>query len=259
MKKFLIGIMVFAVLVGIGFAVVFNLTSDIVEVAEDFFQGVHDGDLARAEALLSEDFKASTSSAELRQFLDQTALSDYTSASWSSRSVSGSTGELEGSVETESGGTIPVKIAFVKEAAGWKIQNIEKDAAGLTHRSQARSIPTDAEVEQMVGASMQELAMAINNREFSTFYGNVAKLWQAQTSAEALATGFASFSDQNIDLTVLRDMDPIFSEPPRIDEETSVLKAKGYYSTHPSVTYFDLDYIYEHPDWRLAGVDVNVR
>jgi hypothetical protein len=106
---------------------------------------------------------------------------------------------------------------------------------------------------------MHDMALALNSRDFSSFYQNIAKLWQAQTSAEDLASAFASLMDQDVDLKVLEGMDPIFSEVPHIDAETGMLTVQGYYETQPSVTHIDLGYLYEHPVWKLGSVDLQFR
>jgi len=76
-------------------------------------------------------------------------------------------------------------------------------------------------------------------------------------SVDEFKNAFISFIEQDIDLTTLKDMEPVISDAPRIDPETGALLVKGYYSSQPSVTNFDLKYIYEHPNWKLAAINVN--
>ena len=88
---------------------------------------VHEGNYEAAASWLSEQFHTMTSSEELRRFMEETALANYRNATWSSRFITGRTGELEGAVETWDGGTVPVMMSFVKEDTGWKILSIKTD------------------------------------------------------------------------------------------------------------------------------------
>ncbi len=100
---------------------VFYLTSGITRTADQFFKSVKRNDMQAAHTYLSEGFRASTSQEQLETFLKGTALINYKRASWGSRSITGKTGEINGSIETADGGTIPIKMEFVKEKEGWKI------------------------------------------------------------------------------------------------------------------------------------------
>ncbi len=259
MKKLLIGLGVVAILVIIALVVVFQLTSGIVDVADQFFKAVQSKEFSEAYTYVAEDFRAATSLEQLKTYLEQSALINYQDASWNSREITTSQGKLEGTIKTPDGGSVPVRMTFVKEQGKWKILYIEKTAAGLMAEEETtKTIPPLDELNLMTTNAMHELALAINARDFSSFYAKLSKLWQSQTTADDLYNAFKSFSDQNVDLTVLEGMDPVFDQPPKIDE-TGMLILEGYYPTHPSVTHFDLKYLYEHPAWKLAGVHVKVK
>lgn len=259
MKKLLIGLGVVVVLVIIALVVVFRLTSGIVEVADQFFKAVQAQEFSEAYTYVAQDFRAATSLEQLKTFLEQSALINYQEASWSSREITTSQAKLEGTIKTADGGSVPIMMTFVKEDGEWKILYIEKTAAGLaTKEETTKSIPPLDEINLMTAEAMHELALAINARDFSIFYAKLSKLWQSQTTADDLYSAFKSFSDQNVDLTILKGMDPVFDQPPKIDEN-DMLILEGYYPTQPSVTHFDLKYLYEHPAWKLAGVHVQLK
>ncbi len=259
MKKIFIGLGILAVIVIIGIFVVFRLTSGIVDVADQFFKAVQAQEFSEAYTYVAEDFRAATSLDQLKTFLGQSALINYQNASWNSREITTSQGKLEGTIKTTDGGSVPVRMTFVKEQGKWKILYIEKTEAGLMAEEETtKTIPPLDEINLMTANAMHELALAINARDFSSFYAKLSKLWQSQTTADDLYKAFKSFSDQNVDLTVLEGMDPVFDQPPKIDDN-GMLILEGYYPTQPSVTYFDLKYLYEHPGWKLAGVHVQLK
>ena len=135
MKKFLkiiIGIVVFIILVVV---LVFYLTGDMVDAANSFFKAVKQNDIAKARGYLAEEFKAATDEKALKEFLSSSALLNFKETSWGERQISsGNRGELNGSVKTETGGTIPVRLTLVKESGGWKIYSLQKQTAGLTSK-----------------------------------------------------------------------------------------------------------------------------
>ncbi len=257
MKIFLIIILVLVFLVLLILFFVFQLTGGITTTVDQFFKAVKEKDFSKAYSLTSQEFQAATSLEQLEKFLEGTALLDYQKASWSSRSVSGKQGDLEGSVTTSSGGTVPVKIALVKENDGWKILSIRKADAGLLSEK-ALQVPAENELNQLVNSTIHQLALSINSRDFTNFHNHISRLWQAQITREELFEIFKSFSDQNIDLTVLESIDPVFSEPPHLNAD-NLLILTGYYPTQPSMTYFTLKYTMEYPNWKLFGINVEIK
>jgi hypothetical protein len=258
MKKILIIVGAALTLIVIGIALVFYFTSGVVEVANSFFSAVKAGDYNRARGFLSEDFRAATPTGAMRDFLEQSALINYASANWGTRTISGSQGELEGEIKTRDSGTVPVKMTFVKENGFWKILSLRKFEAGILTGERGKAVPSYNELKFMANGSLHDLALAIKAGDFTDFYQNIARLWQSQTNKEDLLTSFKSFTDQNIDLTVLNGMDPVFDKRPIIDSN-GFLALQGYYPTKPSVAYFELKYGYEYPEWKLVSINVSVR
>lgn len=259
MKKFLIFFFVLIVLVILIVAAVFLLTSGVTGTADDFFMAVKSGDMEAASVFLSEEFNAATSREEFEAFLKGTALVDYESASWSSRGVEGKTGFVEGSVTTADGGTIPISIKFVKENGKWRILSIEKAAAGLEEKPPSgKPIPDDGELRLMTDIAHRDFALAVNKGDFTDFHQTLSELWKNQITPAKLLEIFQSFVDQEIDLTVLSQFKPVFSEPPGLNED-GFLVLTGYYPTQPSIVYFTIKYVYEHPNWKLAGIHINLK
>ena len=258
MKKTLIVIGITAVLVTGAIALIFYLTSGVVKVAESFFSAIEAGDYTKAHNYLSEDFHAATPSEALKSFLEKNALINYSQASWGTRTISGSQGELEGTIATREGGTVPIKMTFVKEKGFWRIQSLWKSEAGVVRGDSRKTIPLDDELGQLANRSMHDLALAIHAKDFTNFYNNIARLWQSQTNKEDLSASFKSFTEQGIDLTILDSVNPIFNEKTFIDND-GFLVLQGYYPTTPSTAYFKLKYAYEYPDWKLVSIDVRIK
>jgi G:T/U-mismatch repair DNA glycosylase len=150
------------------------------------------------------------------------------------------------------------ELEYVYESPEWKLLGTEiRPSASLLSESNTQ-IPPEEQLKQLVQKTMLDFALAIKARDFTGFYFNISKLWQSQTTKEELANIFKSFSDQNIDLTVLQELNPIFTKDPQLTDE-GVLVLQGNYSTTPFIVSFTLKYIYEKPEWKLFGINVKIK
>jgi hypothetical protein len=256
-KKLLIGVVIVLVLIGAIVAVVFYLTGDLTRSADRFLTLIREGKTKEAYLSTAREFQAATPEDSFLAFLKSSSVADYESATWSSRSLSNNIGELEGSIKTRGGGTIPIKLKLVKEGGEWRILAIEKAAAGLVATSTTPALPADEELRSLTNSSVQLLARAINNKDFAEFYGATSKIWQGQTNPGSLKEAFKSFIDQNIDLTFVEGRSPEFSEKPLIDDSGRLI-LKGYYPTQPSRLNFTVKFVRQESEWKLIGINVSV-
>ncbi|MGI9317437.1 MAG: hypothetical protein ACR2QW_08915 [bacterium] len=252
--KIILGIIV-AIALGIGS--VFYFTADMVDATDGFFTSVKNNDLDKAYSWLSEDFKASTSPDDLKDFVDVNGLGNYKEASWSSRSIEGGKGEISGTITTDSGNTVPLTVGFVKGGDGWKIYSIRKPAAGLQSDSTAVEVPEEDEAVRLIRKSINHFAESVNQKSMQMFHSQISNLWQQQFSVADLDQAYKAFYDANIDLTVLNDMSPQFNFNPELDQN-GVLLIKGRYPTQPSQFHFEQKFIYEGLSWKLVGFSANI-
>jgi hypothetical protein len=257
MKKALMGCLVLVVIIVCIVAGVFYWTSDITRSGNRFFSLIRDGNAKDAYESTAREFQAQTSEAQFMDFLKNSSIADYQSAAWTSRSISNNTGELEGSLKTKAGGVIPIKVKFVKENGTWRVLSIHKAAAGVvTPETGQAAIPSDVELISMTEQPIMMLGRAINANDFGSFYSSTAKLWQKETTPDALKQIFKSFIAQKIDLTVIEGKKPEFSEKAAVDESGRLI-LKGFYLVQPAKINFALKYIQEDKQWKLIGIKVS--
>jgi len=253
--KILLGVVLFFVLV---ITAVFYFTSGLVDTADAFFTAVKQKDIVKARSYLAEDFKASTDEKALTEFLTKGAILDFKEASWSNRHISGGRGELDGSITTESGGAIPIKMVLVKEKDAWKIYAIQKPTAGLQSSNTAPTIPGPTDQVALVKQSMHDFLVSIEKKDMTHFRSTVSALWQKQHTTEKLNQAFKPIMDANANWTVLENFAPILSSEPTLDAD-GVLSIKGHYPTKPSKVYFEQTYIYEGLAWKLIGFNIEAK
>ncbi|MBN1211979.1 MAG: hypothetical protein JXA92_05325 [candidate division Zixibacteria bacterium] len=229
---------------------------DVSITVDSFFKAVQQGDLTNAyDNYLSEEFRAVATGEEFRAFLEQYQLVNYKKAAWDSVAVSQVS--LEGEIITANDSSVPLNITLVLENGNWKIQSIYR-VAGTEADEGQRTFPSDNELRAMADTATQRLGRAINTRDFTEFYDRLSDLFKSQTTPEALYSAFKSFADQDIDLTAVKGLKPVFNLPPNINDD-GILVLKGNYPSKPLIVYFEIKYIYEHPDWKLFGINVSVR
>ncbi|MGB5706312.1 MAG: hypothetical protein WBM41_05740 [Arenicellales bacterium] len=253
--KILLGVMI-VVVVGIGS--VFYFTKDMVDASDGFFTAIKNKDLDKAYSWLSEDFKTSTSIADLKYFVEINGLGNYQQASWSSRSIEVGQGEISGSVITESGNAVPLTVKFVKGKDGWKIYSIRKPSAGLQSNTNAVRMPDEREAVSLIRESISHFALSVNQKSMQAFHDHIASIWQQQFSVDDLDHAYKAFYDANIDLTVLDELTPQFTISPELDQN-GVLLITGLYPTRPSQVNFEQKYVYEGLSWKLVGFSANIK
>lgn len=258
MKKLLKILAGIVAVIGVLIAAALMMTSGVSDSADRFFAEVRAKNYAAAYAQLSADFKASTSEAEFVAFLERSALVAFNDTSWNSRSVSGDRGELEGTVITDSGGVVPIRLGFVNENGQWKIHSIHKPRAGLADDETSARRPSDEELVALADEALLKFAAAVNARDFSGYHAYISHLWRKQHTVEQLNQAFKGFMDIGVDLIpALRANSPRFDVKPAIDDN-GVLIVEGHYPTQPSRLFFKLKYIYEGVAWKLVGTNINL-
>jgi len=256
-QRFLIGLGAVAAGISTLIAIVWQLTAGIADTTNAFFLALKAGDMEKVHGYLAEDFRASTSDAELRRFVERSALANYESATWSSRSIeNNSRGELSGTVHTANGGSIPMTVSLVKENGEWKIIALRKPDAGILQDDE-RSQPNPADQSRLVRETTGRFADAVVSQDFTQFRQASASLWQRQITAERLADAFKGFSAAGIDLRSLGTVDPTVGSA-GFDAE-GAFAIEGTYPFDGKTFSYKYRYLYEGTDWKLVGINANLR
>ena len=111
----------------------------------------------------------------------------------------------------------------------------------------------------MAEETFQSFGRAVKAKDFTEFYGETAKMWQKQTTAADLKKAFAPYQNDKIDLLgAVEGKDFILTPAAKINSD-GVLVVEGYYPTAPNKIYCTLKYLQEEEEWKLIGINVNVK
>lgn len=258
MKTLLKVVVGLAVMFIVAIGIVYWLTAGMADTANAFFQAIKKQDLAEARGYLSEDFKASTDATALNEFLTQSSILHFKEASWSNRETSGGRGELNGTIRTETGGVVPLKVMFIKENGAWKIYGIQKPTAGLQSEVSSPTVPSKTDQVVLVKRSMHEFALSVNSKSMQHFRSTVSQTWQRQVTTEQLDQVFGKAYGIGVDLTVLDKIEPVLDGQVALGKNGELV-LRGYYATRPDQVSFEQSYVYEGIGWKLLGFGFNIK
>ena len=149
-------------------------------------------------------------------------------------------------------------LSYTYEDTAWRLAGINVETSPMPDsKPKPGEMPTDSLMKQMAQETMLNFAVAVHARDFSAFYSKISRAWQKQVTKEKMEATFKPFSDNNIDLTVLKDYAPTFTEKPTISGE-GILFIKGKYELSQGEVLFAHKYVYEASVWRLLGINVNI-
>lgn len=245
MKK-LFKIFVFLIFVGIiGFVAAMFFTSDLSDVANNFFTAIKNGNYQKAEEYVSRDFKESTPTIALKRALPYEKFKNYSGCSFSKRVKNADgTAELEGKVEFSDGSAIRVKISLVKENDQWKINHIVLPQTGIKQ--------SNDDYNKLVHTTMVALVDGIVRNNYSDFYSLTSDNFRKQVPESKLSTIFSRFSSAPIDWENVQNMTPVIREKKRLNN--GVLRIDGYYPTSPKHLGFRFEYSEGGSGWKVEGV-----
>ena len=261
--KVLLGIGTVVVLIGAAAGAALLATANLPKAADAFFSRIAEGNATAAYQSTAREFRAQTSEAEFLQFLKTTSLTDYQTASWSSRSIENDRGTLEGTITTKSGGKIPLTIKLIKEGGSWQIYHLNIPTGGLGRGNEESppALPSEAEAKQLARESLLSFYQAVAKKDFTAFYASTSSIWQKQTTAAALQNTFRPFAAVN--MTMLLDLvtKPIgFTKAPTLNED-NFLVLEGQTpegAKQPPLLTFELLYHSARGQWKLVGIHVNL-
>ena len=244
-------------LVALVLVFVFWLTRDAVASADNFLALIGQNKIAAAYQESSATLRGQQTQEAFAQSVQGLGLTDYASIFWSNREVKNDRAHLEGSVTTRAGGKIPLTMELVKENGAWKVIYLSAPRAGVAAEQSGKPMPSDEKSKALIRETLLAFNQAVAEKRFAGFHEQISRTWQEQITPEKLQDIFADFIEKQIDISSIKDVEPILTDPPEIDSN-GILILQGYYPAHPASVNFRLKYLYEHPAWKLFGIQVNV-
>jgi hypothetical protein len=243
------------------------------QAADEFFLKIGENRLQEAYDNTTFSFQAQSSFKSFQAIAKELGLTAGTvSCTWAKEEPKGDDIKLTGEVMTASGTTVAISVTFLQERGAWRLYSLltpnqngkkEEDRFSLLGKGDAftrsvnQEMPNDQRLQVIVEHSVTLFGNAIRTRDFHEFYSKVSLEWQKQLTEKKLQGAFQPFIDAKVDINI-KGLPPVFDKPPEINSE-GLLILIGHYDTKPYVTTFRLRLTYEFPQWKLYGVEVQLR
>tara|TARA_R110002033_G_scaffold9777_5_gene32032 strand:+ start:288 stop:1079 length:792 start_codon:yes stop_codon:yes gene_type:complete len=233
---------------------IFWLTSDVTKTGDDFFDAVQNEDIDAAYALLSDDFKAGTSKDGLVSYLAANALNNPREISWGSRMMTGGVAELKGTITTQGGSKIPLKLGLIDSDAGWRINTIEKEIAGFRNSSgdDVRAVPSAEKQRQMFRKTITVFAESLVDKSMKKLWDFSSPNLRRQISLDKFNEAYKYNFQFSEDYAQISQFSPIIDSS-EVTED-GLLHIWGHYPTKPKSVHFHQVYIYQGIGWKLSGL-----
>ena len=260
LKWIAVGVGAVAALAAAIIVLVFALTGGAVDAAEAFLTHVGNGRYEEAYRSAAPQFRSSQDLATFRAAAERHGLDKYESASWSSREIADGRATLSGTIRLKGGGSLPATVVVVKSDGNWLVYSMRFDRAGVSPGDRSATAPLDsAAMKRLALRTLTEFNDAVLRADFTAFHAGLARPMREKYTPQALQGVFKAFVDQKIDLSPIRGVEPVFEPAEARVDGNGQLPLKGRFPTQPSQVHFDLTYVSEGGEWRLVGINVQVR
>ncbi len=239
--------------------VIMYATSGIVRVSDEWIASLKDPDSDRGYGSLSNGFRANFSPAQFGYWVDGHQLGRITDRTWSSREVNMESGKLEGTLTLDTGEDVPSTLLFIRENGAWKLNAVtltRDNISGILDGPIA--MPPQDELLSLAHRNMVLWVNCLNRGDMAPLYDDVALLWKAQATPDALQEAFAAFTPMAQALTVLERLQPGLAQVPELLQD-GVMVVRGRYPTRPTEVTFTHRYMLEGGNWRLLELSVSTR
>lgn len=142
--------------------IVWRATQGAADAANTFLETTATRGPAAARELASPAFRQNAPPAQWNAFAAQIGLTGYTSASWNKREITNDVAHLEGTMATQTGGTIPLTVDLVKADGKWVVQLINAPQSGFQTSTNAASVADSAVPQPRVGGNVPPTGLVVN-------------------------------------------------------------------------------------------------
>jgi hypothetical protein len=223
--------------------------------ADPFLQALERRDFVAAAAQRTQRFQEAVPHDAFERFLKDSKVGMYAGGSWSGWQIQDGVGTVDGSITTATGEVLPLRLSFLKEDGGWKVDAIQPLREGADDA--ARTTPTPIQAVALVRDATLLFAQGVAARDFTALREASAPEFQATATVADLDAQFQGFVDAGIDLRALEGVPPNLSADPGVDGN-GVLRLVGYYAADGLKLDFDYKFVYRYTGWRLIGMQMNL-
>lgn len=224
------------------------------KAADEFIAKLSMGNIRAAYDSVDPGLKNSMTFEEFESSVKRNRLDQIEIVKWRSTNVTPPTARCTGVANLKDGSTAEVEAVLI-ESDAWRVSEFSLNGHFL-HSVQQPLTVGPATASALAMKTLIQWDRAIKSKDFTNFYANVAEVWKRQTTPDELKQAFSSFIELESDIAGIADTEPVFVKGPEVSE--GKLEMTGYYPTTPMKVHFELSYIMESGEWRLARINVRM-
>jgi hypothetical protein len=231
--------------------------------ADSFLAQLGAGEIDGAYKSAAEALRRQQTPEQFAAAVKKLGLTEFQSASWTTRKVSNAEGTMVGTIITRGGGTVPLTVNLLREGEVWRVSGLSSSAAGVvttpgtTVLPAERPVPPEGEAQALAKRTLLDLGTAVRTGDYAALQRTLSRRWQDEVSPEKLQEILHDLADKKADLGSEAEVKPVFDRPPTIDEK-GWLVLEGHYPLPDRRVTFRLKYLYEDPAWKPVGFKVDV-
>lgn len=111
---------------------VFSLTKAPVEATDKLLTLLAEGKTREAYTSTATALQSQQTEAQFKAAVQKMGLTEFTSASWSTRNIVNNEATLKGTVTTKKGGKIPLEVKLIRENGEWRVLTLKGPQGGAT-------------------------------------------------------------------------------------------------------------------------------
>ena len=247
---------------------------DASSAANTFLEQVKNGQFEAAYAEASFAFQTRQTLAAFEANATEIGLPGLRSVEVGAPAMEDELVKMEVQVTNRLGATFPLIVTMQEQRGAWRIYSLKfprSPETGLAENrfsivgkgasfggGTAQPPPDESAVRKLLAETMGDFDRAIKDQSFDEFHSKVSATWKQQLTSKTLQRAFQPFIDKGVDMSGFADVVPVFDAPPYTSGE-GLLLVSGHYPTEPYKILFSMKYIYELPEWKLFGIDVNLQ
>ena len=237
------------------------------------FEQIGKGEIRQAYESAAFSFQSTQTPKTFEYTVQSLGMQSHASVEWTRTVIGEREAKLDGVIHKSTGEKQPIAVVMILQSGAWRLHSLRSlgednvvpsenlftlvGKGASFNDSYRRSLPSDKEVRQTVLAAVLDFNAAIQKGDFSDFYKNTSLAWQAQLTERKLKNAFQPFIDAGVKLDGAKGVEAVFDVAPEINGE-GLLVVSGYYPTTPHRIVFSMKFIYELPNWKLFGLNINL-
>ena len=151
----------------------------------------------------------------------------------------------------------------LRNSAGTRLVTAALVAALLTaapvRAAEDKPIPPEAELKKLVTGAVLSFNEGVQAKDFTKFHAGASSYFKQQVPADKMRQAFNEFIEKKVDLSRVKNVEPVFDREPALVQDGRVLELVGHYETPPVNPHFALKFFHEDGQWKLLGINVDLR